>query len=251
MNLVLAATKYLHMDHITHLARRTDLQIHYSPDKFQKLRPVWSLVVLFNTCRSAVVILDAVAQAQVEQDPQAAVLLTDTHRRLIIGLSPLREVEQTIKNRLLSQAERHALASFAGYDEANHDLIQIEWGEIPSQDDEEEMVWKAAAQGLDLGLDGQTETQGGPQRLLPNVDPGVRPFSQRGKSRRGNGTVVAVEDAIGVLRACQEDIKSLWHDDAIRTLLKTRRVRVQDMGGLSVSFLLRSSALYSAAVRAC
>jgi len=214
------------------LARWTDLQIHYSPDKFHKLRPVWSLVVLFNTCRSAVVLLDAISQAQAEHDPQAAVLLTDTHRRLIMGLSPLREVEQTIKNRLLSQAERHALSSFAGYDEANHDLIQIEWGEIPSLEDEEEMVWKAAAKGLDLGLDCQAETQDGPHQLLPDVHPSAWVTSQRGRTRRGNGTVVAVEDAIGILRACQEDIKSLWQDKAIRNLLKARKVRVQDIGGL-------------------
>lgn len=214
---------------LTNLARRADLQIHYSPDKFHKLRPVWSLVVLFNTCRSAVAVLDAIAHAQAEQDPQAAVLLTDTHRRLIMGLSPLREVEQTIKNRLLSQAERHALSSWAGYDEANHDLIQIEWGEIPSHEDEEEMVWKAAAKGLELG---QAETHDGPPQLLSDVHSSAWVTSQRGRTRRGHGTVAAVEDAIGVLRACQEDIKSLWQDDAIRNLLKARRVRVQDIGGL-------------------
>jgi hypothetical protein len=227
VDLVLAAAARC----LTDLARPTDLQIHYSPEKFHKLRPVWSLVVLCNTCRSVVALLGAIAQAQTEQDPQAAELLTDTHRRLIMKLSPLREVEQTIKNRLLSQAERHALASVAGYDEANYDLIQIEWGEIPMQDDEEEMVWKAAAKGLDLGLDNQAEPQDGPQRL-PDVDPDVRVSSQRGRTRRGNGMVVAVEDAIGVLRACQGDIKSLWQDDTIRTLLKARRVRVQDIGGL-------------------
>jgi len=149
-----------------------------------------------------------------------------------MGLSPLREVEQTIKNRLLSQAERYALASFAGYDEANHDLIQIEWGEIPSLEDEEEMVWKAAATGLDPRFDGQAETQGGPQHPFSGVHQNVRTSSQRPSTRRGNGVVVAVEDAVGVLRACQEDIKSLWHDDGIRTLLKVRRVRVQDIGGL-------------------
>jgi len=179
-----------------------------------------------------VAVLDAIAQAQVEKDPRAAELLTDMHRRLIMGLSPLREVEQTIKNRLLSQAERHALASVTGYEEAHQDLIQIEWGEIPSQDDEEEMVWKAAAKGLELGLDGQVDSQDGPQNLLPDVDPGRRVSSQHGRARRGNGTVAAVEDAIGVLRACEEDIKSLWQDNAIRTLLKARKVRVQDIGGL-------------------
>jgi len=71
-----------------------------------------------------------------------------------------------IKSRRLSQAEHHALAPVAGYDEANHDLIQIKCGEIPSQDDEEEMVWKAAAKGLELGLDGQVDSQDGPQTPL-------------------------------------------------------------------------------------
>lgn len=49
--------------------------------------------------------------------------------------------------------------------------------------------------------------------------------------------MVAVEDAIGVLRACQEDIKALWHNETIQTLLKVRKVRVQDIGGLWVYFL--------------
>jgi hypothetical protein len=205
----------------------TDLQILYSPDKFHKQRPAWSLVVLFNTCRSAVAVLDAIAQAESDQAVVAAVL-TDTHRRLIMRLSPLREVKQTIKDRLLSRAERHVLASFMGYDEAHHDLMRIEWGEIPSHD--EETLWTSSI-GLNLGLESQ-ETQDGSQHPLSDLHPTVRVSSQRGSTRRGNGMVVAVEDAIGVLRACQEDIKVLWHDDAIQTLLKVQRVRVQDIGGL-------------------
>lgn len=150
-----------------------------------------------------------------------------------MGLSPLREVKQTIKKRLLSQAERHALSSFAGYDEANHDLIQIEWGEIPSHDDDEEIVWKAAAKELQLCR--PAEKKDNPQHpASDDLHPPVRVSSQRGSTRRGNGTAVAVEDAIGVLRACQEDIKKLWHDNDIQALLKVRRVRVQDIGGLYV-----------------
>ena len=189
---------------------------------------MWSLVVLFNTCRSAVAVLDVIVRA--EEDIRAAALLTDAHRRLIMGLSPLREVKQTIKKRLLSQAERHALSSFVGYDEANLDLIQIEWGEIPAHDDEEEVVWEAAAKELELcrPAEKKVNTQPPPADLHPIA----RASSQRGSSRRGNGIVSAVEDAIGVLRACQEKIKALWHDEAIQTLLKVQRVRVQDVGGL-------------------
>lgn len=196
---------------------------------------MWTLVVLFNACRSAVAVLDAILQAEADQDAEAAVLLTDTHRRLIMGLSPLREVKQTIKKRLLSQAERHALSSYVGYEEANHDLIQIEWGEVPCHDGEEEVVWKAAAVELDLGRGGQAETSARDdvqQHPHSDLHPVVRVSSQRETTRRCNGTVVAVEDAIGVLRACQEMIKTLWLDDAIQTLLKVRKVRVQDIGGL-------------------
>lgn len=197
---------------------------------------MWSLVVLFNTCRSAVAVLDVIIQAGADQeDTRAAALLTDAHRRLIMKLSPLREVKQTIKKRLLSQAERHVLSSFVGYDEANHDLIQIEWGEIPSQDDEEEMVWKAASKELELVRQAEKKDDPQhPQHPLSDLHPTARVSSQRGGTRRGNGAAVVVEDAIGVLRACQEDIKTLWHDNAIQTLLKVRRVRVQDIGGLYV-----------------
>jgi len=80
----------------------------------------------------------------------------------------------SIQNRPLSQAARLALASVVAYEEANHDLIPIEWGEIPSQDDEEEMVWKAAAKGLELVLDGQVDSQDGPQYLLSDIDLGRR-----------------------------------------------------------------------------
>lgn len=147
-----------------------------------------------------------------------------------MGLSPLRGVKQTIKGRLLSQAERHALSSFVGYDEANHDLIQIEWGEMPSHNEEEEMVWKAAAVGLGFGPGTSRAAETSKSETQDPLSERVSP--PRGSSRRGHGTVVAIEDAVGVLRACQENIKALWRDEAIQTLLKARRVRVQDMGGL-------------------
>jgi hypothetical protein len=217
-----------------------DLQILYSPDKFDKQRTAWSLVVLFNTCRSAVAVLDVIARAETERAGQgAALLLTDTHRRLIMKLSPLREVKQTIKNRLLSQAERYALSSFVGYDEAHHELMQIEWGGLPPRDDE--VVW-TPTMGLDLGLGGQVpETQVNPHyslqslqslQSLPEPRSTGRGSSQRGGGRRGKGVVAAVEDAIGVLRTCQEEIKALWNDAAIQAFLKAQKVRVQDIGGL-------------------
>ena len=41
-------------------------------------------------------------------------------------------------------------------------------------------------------------------------------------------------DAGVILHACSEDIIKLWNDPTVKTLLKARKVRLEDMGGLCV-----------------
>jgi len=50
----------------------------------------------------------------------------------------------------------------------------------------------------------------------------------------GDGEHPTVDDATEVIASCREDMKALWTDEAIKSVLAKRRLRVQDSAGLSV-----------------
>ena len=74
------------------------------------------------------------------------------------------------------------------------------------------------------------------RRLKDALSGGERAGKAKGHSRtnsEGSGDD-AVDEATDVIAKCKDDIKALWTDEAVRLVLKKRKIRLEDSAGLWV-----------------
>lgn len=62
-----------------------------------------------------------------------------------------------------------------------------------------------------------------------------------GSDDESNNSRTDSDEATEIIASCQEDMKALWSDEAVRVVLKKRKIRLEESAGLYVIQILRSS----------
>jgi guanine nucleotide-binding protein subunit alpha len=136
--------------------------------------------------------------------------LSPEHLRLKMRLLPLQQVEENLLRRLSSAGSSEI--------EATH-LSPVT--NLPYSD--------KANRGKEIAVNSNSQWKGAFTRLLSNA-----------RSSFESGADIDFQDPNDpgvVLHACTEDMIRLWNDPTIKALLSARNQRLEDMGGLCVTYL--------------
>lgn len=150
-------------------------------------------------------------------------LLTGKHQLLKLRLGPLRRVEGDLKRQLGEGA-----------------------------DDEEDGAAESFGP-LSLETASQTLTKRTKEfgvRKLQDALQRCATTTKRSQSRNGShhshgidgeqaGSGDSADGATDILASCQEDMKALWSDEAVKMVLRKRKLRLEDTAGLYVVFLVK------------
>ncbi|KAF8589116.1 G-alpha-domain-containing protein [Ramaria rubella] len=189
-----------------------NFQIIHTPQAWAAERASWRAVIQLNLIRSVRFILDAMAQAQsrrgpldrnVPQSPERAVspTFTSDHLDLQARLLPLLQVEESLMQRLAPDNEVREPTRLA----STPKLCEVSVNALSS--------WKSVLSKL-----------------------------VNGDSPEGQSIDVNEGDAISqVISARRDDIRALWTDPEIRTLLSKRKLSIEDLPGFFLDDLDRIS----------
>ncbi|CAA7268550.1 unnamed protein product [Cyclocybe aegerita] len=149
-------------------------------------------------------------------------LLTDKHQLLKLRLGPLRRVETDLKRRLGEGAIEEADGAAANLGALNLRL------DLDS----------SSGSGL---LMKKQKSEWGVHRLQEALE---KSSSPRVGSLHGHGSdngsgEGGSDDATDVIASCREDMQALWSDEAVRVVLKKRRLRLEDSAGFFLDDLDR------------
>lgn len=134
-------------------------------------------------------------------------LLTGKHQMLKLRLGPLRRVERELKKRLGAGAEEEE-------DRAAEALGPLDLEDAP--------LGPSRSQNREFGV---SRLQEALQKSLAKKTLSPSPE----ETANGEETV---DEATDVLCSCLEDMKSLWTDEVVRTVLRKRKIRLEDSAGL-------------------
>jgi len=143
-------------------------------------------------------------------------LLTAKHQLLKLRLGPLRRVETDLQKRLGAGALDEPDGAGAHLGELNIDTESS-------------------------GIVRRQRSEFSVHRLHDALEKSSQPTSRQG-SQRGHGNDETsmlgetspgmVDEATEIIASCQEDMKALWADEAIRVILKKRKIRMEETAGL-------------------
>lgn len=190
----------------------------YANEDWKQERASWRAVIHLNLIRSVTIILQTM-EAEMLNDPisssevlhhslattatdnlatreQLPVLLTNKHQLLKLRLSPLQRVEADLKCRLGAGTEEDKGRAGAG------DSTRL----LNRRNEFRVRAWKDALSHL---------------------------VKHRGRLERQKGEMhQQSDDATEVIASCKEDMKALWTDEVVRSVLAKRNMRVEDSAGL-------------------
>jgi guanine nucleotide-binding protein subunit alpha len=161
-------------------------------------------------------------------------LLTAKHQLLKLRLGPLRRVEEDLKKRLGEGADE------------DRDGAGESFGPL-SLEVESRALSKA---NQEFGVRKLHEA------LERSAAVANKRVSSRNGSQHGHGGDDGpaspgdpVDEVTEVLASCHEDMKALWSDEAVKVVLRKRKLRLEDTAGLYVSVLVPNFARSSPMVR--
>lgn len=148
-------------------------------------------------------------------------ILTGKHQLLKLRLGPLRRVEADLKRQLGEGAdeEQDGVAESFGplsLEMASQTLTK-RTKEFGVRKLHEALQRSAAATKRSQSRNGSTHGHGSDDEL--------------------SGFGDSVDGATEILASCQEDMKALWSDEAVKMVLRKRKLRLEDTAGLYVVFL--------------
>jgi guanine nucleotide-binding protein alpha-1 subunit len=148
-------------------------------------------------------------------------LLTGKHQLLKLRLGPLRRVEADLKRQLGEGAdeEQDGVAESFGplsLEMASQTLTK-RTKEFGVRKLHEALERSAAAAKRTQSRNGSAHSHGSDEELSGSGD--------------------SVDGATEILASCQEDMKALWLDEAVKLVLRKRKLRLEDTAGLYVVFL--------------
>lgn len=188
-----------------------EFQRLYTPTAFREERQLWRAVIQLNVVRSIRVIIETISDAHKssvlssgeDSEDDGNSLFTKDLEFLTTRLLPLRHIENLLIAKLAPPNE----------DEATH-----------------------------LGVSTGQKQRGGQEVF---VRPGVGWHGALIKSHRngtgrpmsaGNAGIETPDEPQSVLHSCRHDIMSLWQNADVHTILKRRKVRLEELPGLYVLF---------------
>lgn len=181
----------------------------YATDAWEKERASWRAVIQLNLIRSIITIVETL-QIEMDGDPPVeseddsssldniSMTLTDKHHKLKLRLEPLRLVEADLKRFLGAGTEEIQSA-------LPEDMIATPFDAIthrptsPSPRRTGEFVVRSWKEVLD-------------RPATPKSDPS--------------------DQATSIIASCKHDMMELWTDDAVRSVLRKRNVRMEESAGL-------------------
>lgn len=206
----------------------------YAKEEWLRERAAWRAVIQLNLVRSINTISDTL-QAEMDGDEVVSfdddtrsaqrptssasrselppVTLTDQHQLLRRRLGPLRRVEADLK-RLLGAGTEEVMAS-------NSDASQMSASPFPG------------------AVRGRQEFQVGIRSWKDVIERAESP-RPRGGSQLGHDAQSPSQDATEVIAGCRDDMKNLWADNVVKTVLRRRNVNLENAAGLYVDFLFSS-----------
>jgi hypothetical protein len=188
---------------------------------WKKERTSWRVVIQLNLLRSIIRILDALRAEMHGERPdtsstleggeedrsddhhrKSSLVFSDKHRLLILRLAPLREVDLDLK-RLLGAGSEEVLPSNGFTNPAPFDV------DPPTP----------------------SKRASGSRRTWRRRDE----FHVR--SKPGS---TAADPTTEVIARCKDDMKTLWEDSIVRSVLSRRKIRLEDSAGLFVAISIFS-----------
>ncbi|KIM35946.1 hypothetical protein M413DRAFT_449483 [Hebeloma cylindrosporum] len=150
-------------------------------------------------------------------------LLTGKHQLLKLRLGPLRRVESDLKNQLGEGADEE------------QDGVAESFGPLSLETTSQTLTKRKKEFGV--------------RKLQDALERSVA-AAKRAQSRNGSqhghgsddetaGAGDSVDGATEILASCQEDMKALWSDEAVRTVLRKRKLRLEDTAGFFLDDLDR------------
>ncbi|KAF9457710.1 G-protein alpha subunit [Collybia nuda] len=197
-----------------------NFRLKYARAAWKQERASWRLVIQLNLIRSINIIVE-ILQAEIEGTaveydpirdstdsvvlhPRSSFALTEKHQLLRLRLGPLRRVEADLKRRL-----------GAGSDEVmDENAGVLDTRETPGGRPKEFCVrgWKNALEN--------------PGAMMKAMKSGAPRPTQDGEEKE-----LVVDEATEVISSCKDDIKMLWSDEVVQTVLAHKRVRLEDSAG--------------------
>lgn len=195
----------------------------YARAAWKQERASWRAVIQLNLIRSIITIVETL-QAEMDNEPledpsefdetsshstidAISVTLTDKHQLLKRRLGPLRRVETDLKKRLGAGS------------------VEVEVGEGVSFGEMDSSPLGSVRRGKD-----EFCVRGWKDALEVPPSPPHRSVGP------GGGDAVSLVDqldeATEVIASCKEDMEALWTDNAVRAVLKKRKLRMEDSAGL-------------------
>lgn len=194
----------------------------YARTAWKQERASWRAVIQLNLIRSVNTIVE-ILQTEMDMpdeedsmtrnstdsitiESRTAVPLTEKHQLLRLRLGPLRRVEADLKRRL-----------GAGVDE----VVNAEAGVLDPQEGPGGRPKEFCVRGWKSAL----ENPGAMVKAMRNGAP-------RATQGEGEEKEAVVDEATEVISSCKEDMKALWADEMVQTVLSKRRMRLEDSAGL-------------------
>jgi len=189
----------------------------YTPTAFREERQLWRAVIQLNVVRSIRVIIETISDAHKssvlssgeDSEDDGNSLFTKDLEFLTTRLLPLRHIENLLIAKLAPPNE----------DEATH-----------------------------LGFSGSHKQRGGQEVF---VRPGVGWHGALIKSHKngrpmsaGNAGIETPDEPQSVLHSCRHDIMALWQNTDVHTILKRRKVRLEELPGFYLNDLDRITSLH-------
>jgi len=194
----------------------------YAHEAWEQERASWRAVIQLNLIRSVITILDLL-QAEKEggsviddqendQDDIVTVTLTHKHELLKVRLAPLRGVEGDLRERLGAGPLKENVASEQVLLQTSPFQLWSESNRIPisRRRQTKELVVRGWQDALE-------------RRKMPNRN-GVTHFADDEES----------DKATNVIACCKEDIKALWSDEVVQTVLTKHKRRLEHLAALYV-----------------
>jgi guanine nucleotide-binding protein subunit alpha len=150
--------------------------------------------------------------------PPPLPILSGKHQLLKLRLAPLRSVETDLRRRLGAGAEEdYGIGRDAGV-----------LGDVTNNGNGSAPLRRKATKEFTV------------RRVKDALDSGIGANGYGGASSNGHGYGNAngkrreedVDEATEVIASCADDIRELWGDEVVRSILKRRRIRLEDGGGL-------------------
>jgi hypothetical protein len=199
--------------------------MRFARTAWKQERASWRAVIQFNLIRSIITIVDLL-QAEMDGDPlheddqdhtvapTTAVTLTNKHQLLKLRLGPLRRVEADLRRRL---------GAGSSEEDAAKDQILLHATPFESMSQSNGVPNSRTKRTKELVVREWKDALEGPKTLKSNK---VTQLADGGES----------DEATDVIASCREDMKALWSDEAVRTVLKKRNRRLEHSAGLYVIF---------------